>query len=98
MRVQTYFARLNLRRTCKGRNNSILQKVIRVNRRLVLISLVAIIGSGSRPVGAGVNAWTRIARLDGGVSALEVDWQHPNTMYAGTENGVFKTTDGGKQW
>jgi hypothetical protein len=32
------------------------------------------------------------------IMALAIDPQHPNTVYAGTDGGVFKTTDGGGNW
>jgi hypothetical protein len=32
------------------------------------------------------------------VSALAIDPQTPTTVYAGTESGVFRTTDGGSKW
>ena len=33
-----------------------------------------------------------------GVSALALDPTTPTTLYAGTSDGVFKTTDGGTSW
>jgi hypothetical protein len=32
------------------------------------------------------------------VSALAVDPAAPTTLYAGTRNGVFKSTNGGESW
>lgn len=33
-----------------------------------------------------------------GISALVADPRDPNTLYAGTDYGVFRSTDGGKSW
>jgi photosystem II stability/assembly factor-like uncharacterized protein len=33
-----------------------------------------------------------------GVTALAVDPQHPETVYAGTLAGLYKTVDGGRVW
>ena len=27
-----------------------------------------------------------------------IDWETPSTLYAGTSNGVFKSTDSGESW
>ena len=32
------------------------------------------------------------------VRSLDIDRQHPKTLYAGTAVGLFKTTDGGRTW
>jgi len=33
-----------------------------------------------------------------GVRAVEIDPEHPDTVYAGTDIGVFRSTDGGTHW
>ena len=49
-------------------------------------------------VSAGNNVWTSIGPEGGSINALAFDPQNPNTVYAGTWGGVFKTTDGGVNW
>ena len=45
----------------------------------------------------GGHQWT--LTLSHSISAIAIDYQHPNTVYAGTLcNGVKKSTDGGKTW
>jgi photosystem II stability/assembly factor-like uncharacterized protein len=66
--------------------------------------LLAAVRTGS-PLGAGVylsadggQSWTRIglAKLD--VTALAIAPSAPSTIYAGTSNGLFKSTNGGGAW
>jgi photosystem II stability/assembly factor-like uncharacterized protein len=47
---------------------------------------------------AGTNVWTSNGPEGGNVSALAVDSRNPETVYAGTYSGVFKSTDGGTSW
>ena len=58
--------------------------------------LLAILASGT--VRAGVNEWTNVGPAGGSIQCLIVDSQDPNTVYAGTRVGVFKSTDGGESW
>lgn len=43
------------------------------------------------------NAWSNIAP-NVAISALAIDPDNPNTIYAGTVSGVLKSTDGGTTW
>lgn len=47
---------------------------------------------------AGVNAWTSLGPAGGGALILVVDPQSPNTVYASTGTGLFKSTDGAGSW
>ena len=63
----------------------------------VLATVAGLLGGGAGPAEAG---WTSIG-LNGKsfiVSALALDPTTPTTVYAGTSQGVFKTTDGGTSW
>jgi uncharacterized protein (TIGR03437 family) len=60
---------------------------------LILVSLL-----GSQTGMAGVNKWTSIGPFGGSVSALAIDPRNTDTVFAGTNNGIFKSTDGGANW
>ena len=47
---------------------------------------------------AGINEWTTIGPEGGNVFALAIDSQNPDTIYSGTDEGVFKSIDGGINW
>ena len=47
---------------------------------------------------AGTNQWTNIGPDGGNVFALVVDPQNSRTLYASTDRGLFKTSDGGASW
>jgi photosystem II stability/assembly factor-like uncharacterized protein len=50
------------------------------------------------PSFAGVNTWTTHGPGGGLVLRIEVDPLSPATLYAATEVGVFKSTNGGGAW
>src|SRR5260370_32873039 len=47
---------------------------------------------------AGVNVWTSLGPDGGGAGSLVVDPLNPNTVYAVTDAGLFKSTDGAETW
>ena len=63
-------------------------------RAAVWIAMLAIFGT--RTVQAGINQWTPIGPFGGSARAMAIDPQNPDTVYAGTSGGVFKTTNGGR--
>ncbi len=63
----------------------------------LLFSLFALIAL-TPPAAAGVGVWTQLGPDGGSVWALAVDPADPSVVYAGTRNGVFKSTDGGDTW
>ena len=68
-------------------------------RKVLLISLLAfLIMSQAGSVSAGTNVWTSIGPEGGIVRSLAIDPITPSTLYAGTDGGVFKSTDGGENW
>ena len=68
-------------------------------RQFLLISLlILLITSQANSVSAGTNIWTSYGPEGGIINALAIDPVTPSTLYAGTEGGVFKTTDGGANW
>jgi hypothetical protein len=69
---------------------------IQKSKVAVWIWLLAIFGA--HMVWAGENVWTSLGPDGGAVSALVIDPQNTSTVYAGTGNGVFKSTDGGASW
>jgi photosystem II stability/assembly factor-like uncharacterized protein len=70
----------------------------RAARCFVLVSIGALVWIG-RAV-AGVNQWTPVGpyRHGGLVTALAIDPQVPRTVYAGTNFGLFRSTDAGGTW
>ncbi len=46
----------------------------------------------------GVNKWTSIGPDRTYINALAMDPGTPTTLYVGTADGVFKSTDGGRIW
>jgi len=47
---------------------------------------------------AGSSKWTSIGPFGGSIQSLAIDPQNPTTLYAGTNSGIFKSTDGGTSW
>lgn len=62
------------------------------------IATLATLGIGSGLLWAGVDSWTSLGPDGGGASALILDPKNPDTVYAVTPAGLFKTTDGGAGW
>ncbi|NQU32938.1 MAG: T9SS type A sorting domain-containing protein [Bacteroidetes bacterium] len=42
--------------------------------------------------------WKNIGPYMGFVNCMEMDMKHPDTLYAGTPTGMFKTIDGAENW
>jgi photosystem II stability/assembly factor-like uncharacterized protein len=63
-----------------------------------VLMLLAMLGTGSETVRAGINVWTSLGPGGGPVQTLAIDAQNPSTVYAVASGGIFKTTDGGKSW
>ena len=66
-------------------------------RRALALSFVVSICLAAAPAGAA-NVWTSIGPDGGQILALEADSRKPGVLYAGTGQGVFKSTDGGTTW
>lgn len=47
---------------------------------------------------AGINTWTSLNLYGGYVQTLAIDPQNTCTVYIGTADGIFRTTDRGKSW
>jgi photosystem II stability/assembly factor-like uncharacterized protein len=47
---------------------------------------------------AGIDDWANVGPVGGAFSLLAIDPQNPGIIYAGTDVGVFKSTDGGASW
>jgi len=50
------------------------------------------------PVAANDDTWTSSGPIGGYVTCLAIAPSDPNVMYAGTEGGIYKTSDGGVTW
>jgi photosystem II stability/assembly factor-like uncharacterized protein len=62
---------------------------------LLLVTLSVLFESVAH---AGSNQWTSTGLTDRSVFALVIDPKTPTTVYAGTDQGVFKTVDSGATW
>lgn len=69
----------------------------RIVASIALAPLVAALLAAT-PAGAASAGWATHGPEGALVSELLIDPQHPATLYAGTESGIFKTTDGGGGW
>jgi photosystem II stability/assembly factor-like uncharacterized protein len=68
-------------------------------RKGLLIGLLTfLIMSQAGTVSAGTNVWTSIGFEGGRITALAIDPTAPTTLYVGTYDGVFKSTNGGAAW
>jgi photosystem II stability/assembly factor-like uncharacterized protein len=63
-------------------------------RALLVLSLWTI----ALPAFAGLGVWTPLGPDGGSVWALAVDPDDADVVYAGTRNGIFKSTDAGATW
>jgi photosystem II stability/assembly factor-like uncharacterized protein len=67
-------------------------------RRFVLLAVMAWAMVGSGALWAGTNVWTRLGSAGRPVTALAIDPQNPDTVYAATDAGLFKSADRGAGW
>ena len=44
------------------------------------------------------NNWSEISQIDDYIPSLAVDPRSPSVLYAGSDHGVYKSTDGGRTW
>src|SRR5262245_23214816 len=64
-----------------------------------LAGLVVSSAVGPEGLQASADGWVGIGPSGGNVSAVAIDPQTPNTVYAGTSSGgVFKSINGGRSW
>lgn len=72
------------------------------SHRLCFLFLFILFMTGSflptHLVHAGINEWTAIGPEGANVLTLAIDPQNPDTIYSGTDEGVFKSIDGGINW
>lgn len=74
---------------------------IRVLRFVAFVALIvafATLSPALPPVSADIDGWTSLGPPGGGVLSIEFDPADPSRVYAGTERGVYKSTDGGVSW
>ena len=67
-----------------------------LRRALSLIGFVALLGASTGL--ASATEWKRIGFEGEAINTLAVDPDETATMYAGTDKGLFKSTDGGSTW
>lgn len=61
-----------------------------------ILALMELLAVGN--INAGINQWTTNGPSGRSVFALAVDPKMPTTVYAGTDQGVFKSIDSGGSW
>ncbi len=66
--------------------------------RAIAALCAAVVVTTARTAQAGINVWTSHGPPGGNVTALAIDPVLPSTVYAGTDGGVFRSTDGGATW
>ncbi|MEA2560772.1 MAG: hypothetical protein QOH06_2276 [Acidobacteriota bacterium] len=59
---------------------------------------VLILLASALPAAAGIGVWTPLGPDGGPVRSLAVDPSDPETAYADTIGGLYKTVDGGQSW
>src|SRR5438094_4379086 len=62
------------------------------------VLLGALLVTGSRAAEGGINSWTSNGPNGVPIRALAIDPVTPATLYAGTDAGLFKSTNGGGSW
>src|SRR5467141_1213179 len=78
--------------------NPISAKDVRA-RRCAVAMLSALLGlSGQHRAEAGTNVWTAIGPEGRVIYRLAIDPNAKGTIYAGSDPGLFKTTDAGASW
>jgi photosystem II stability/assembly factor-like uncharacterized protein len=60
--------------------------------------LVVVLAGTSGVIRAGDNVWTSHGPYGGEIRTLAVSPKNAGTVYAGTQGGVFRSTDGGANW
>jgi hypothetical protein len=75
------------------------RRAARIMSLVLLAALALPFAAPSAPAEAGVNTWTPSGPEGGIITALAIDPQSPDTLYAGIEeHGVYKSTNGGASW
>jgi photosystem II stability/assembly factor-like uncharacterized protein len=73
-----------------------MRRTTTLGKVLLLILLALLMSIGWLSIFSAI--WTRIGPEGGAIVALAIDPQTPTTLYAGTYDGVFQSTDGGASW
>jgi len=67
--------------------------------KVLIISLLVLLITGqARTAAAGTDAWTSNGPDGGSIFTLAIDPLITTTLYAGSQGGVFKSTNGGENW
>ncbi len=70
-----------------------------MTKSLFLLGIISLIAFYMPSNTFGQDQWTPVGLEGGYVTALAINPNTPDTLYAGTQNsGVFKSTDGGAIW
>ncbi len=69
-----------------------------VSFQSILLAIFLAVVSVAAPAAAGEGRWTAFGPGGGTVRSLAVDPSDPDTLYAVTGGGVYKTADGGGTW
>jgi Peptidase family C25 len=65
----------------------------------IILALLPLAGlPPATPASAGINTWTSSGPYFAHAKALAINPQNPATIYLGTADGLFKSSDGGGNW
>ena len=74
------------------------QKSKRILKITLIVAFVLFNFYQAIPASAGTNFWSSNGPDGGFISALAINPLTPATLFAGTDNGIFRSTDGGSTW
>jgi photosystem II stability/assembly factor-like uncharacterized protein len=69
-----------------------------MNQSVIIVLLMTLLGAAPSAASAEITVWTSLGPDAGSIRALVIDPQNPMTLYAGTDAGLFKSTDQGRTW
>ena len=66
--------------------------------RALALCFFFLVGCFPSVANAALDQWTAVGPIGQGANTLAIDGTNPSIIYAGTDNGVFKSTDSGSSW
>lgn len=66
--------------------------------RALALCFFFLLGCFPSVANAALDQWTAVGPIGQGANTLAIDGTNPSIIYAGRDNGVFKSTDSGSSW